>query len=160
MKDILIKFISKLFEYSVFVSMAGIVIILSANVFLRYVVHRPFAWAEEITVLFNVWVVLLGAGLVQKREEHVAITYVFDLFPARRKNITMIFINVCICLVLIVHLFSGWNLLKLQMKSSMLALDWPMGLFALGVFVGMAGMLLFTADSIMKGLKDRGIFKQ
>jgi TRAP-type C4-dicarboxylate transport system permease small subunit len=160
MKDILIKFISKLFEYSVFVSMAGIVIILSANVFLRYVVHRPFAWAEEITVLFNVWVVLLGAGLVQKREEHVAITYVFDLFPARGKNITMIFINVCICLVLIVHLFSGWNLLKLQMKSSMLALDWPMGLFALGVFVGMAGMLLFTADSIMKGLKDRGISKQ
>jgi TRAP-type C4-dicarboxylate transport system permease small subunit len=147
--------VSKLFEYSIFLAVAGIVIILSVNVFLRYVVHHPFAWAEEISVLFTVWVVLLGAVLVQKRDEHVAITYLFDSFPAKAKRVFMTIINLFICLVLIVHILSGWNLFKLQMKTSMLGVNLPMGLFALAVLTGMAGMVFFTVDSIIQNFKNR-----
>lgn len=153
MRDILKKIVTKLFEYSIFLSLFAIVIILSVNVFLRYVVHRPFSWAEEISVLLMVWVVLLGAGLVQKKGEHVVITYIFDLFPVKWKNITLIFGNLCVSLVLLVHFLSSLNLFKLQMKTSMLAVNLSMGLFALAVLVGMAGMLLFTSDSIIKEFK-------
>lgn len=153
MRNFIIKTVTKGLEYGTILSMAGITIILSVNVFLRYLFSRPFSWAEEISVLLIVWVVLLGAGLVQKKDEHVAITYVFDLFPVKWKTITLIFVNLCICLVLAVHLLSGINLLKLQLKASMISVNLSSAFFALAVLVGMAGMLLFTADLIVRGLK-------
>jgi TRAP-type C4-dicarboxylate transport system permease small subunit len=139
--------------------MAGITIILSVNVILRYLFSRPFHWAEEISVLLIVWAVFLGAGLVQKKDEHVAITYLFDLFPSKLKNITLIFGNLCMCTVLVVHLLSGINLLKLQMKASMISVNMSSAFFALAVLVGIAAMLLFTIDSAMKGFKKRNSFK-
>jgi TRAP-type C4-dicarboxylate transport system permease small subunit len=135
--------------------MAGITILLLVNVFLRYLFSRPFSWAEEISVLLIVWVVLLGAGLVQKKGEHVAISYVFDLFPTKWKTSALFFGNLCICAVLVVHLLSGINLLKLQMTTSMISVNLSSGFFAFAVLVGIVAMLLFTIDSIMKGFKNR-----
>lgn len=159
MRAIFIKSITLLLEYAVFLALFGIVIILSINVFLRYIVHRPFSWAEELSILFLVWIVLLGAGLVQKKDEHVAITYLFDVFSPKVKKIFLFFANLCITLVLIIHLISGWNLVKLQMKSSMLGMNLPMGLFALGVLVGVVGMLIYTVHSTVESLTKNRLSK-
>ena len=159
MRKFIIKAFTKGLEYGTILSMAGITILLLVNVFLRYLFSRPFPWAEEISVLLIVWVVLLGAGLVQKKDEHVAISYVFDLFPAKWKTMTLIFGNLCVCAVLVVHLLSSINLLKLQMKGSMISVNMSSGFFALAVLVGIAAMLLFTIDSTVKGFKNRNSFK-
>jgi len=158
-RDFIIKPLTKGLEYVTILSMAGITLLLLVNVFLRYLFSRPFSWAEEISVLLIVWVVLLGAGLVQKKGEHVAISYVFDLFPAKWKTIALIFGNLCICAVLAVHLLSAINLLKLQMTASMISVNMSSGFFALAVLVGIAAMLLFTIDSTVKGFKNRNSFK-
>ena len=159
MRNFIIKALTKALEYGAILSMAGITFLLLVNVFLRYLLSRPISWAEEISVLLFVWVVLLGAGLVQKKDEHVAISYVFDLFPVKWKIMTLVFGNLCICAVLVVHLLSGINLLKLQMKGSMISVNMSSGFFALAVLVGIAAMLLFTIDSTMKGFKNRNSFK-
>lgn len=159
MRNFIIKALTKGLECGTILSMAGITILLLVNVFLRYLFSRPFSWAEEISVLLIVWVVLLGAGLVQKKDEHVAISYIFDLFPVKWKTMTLIFGNLCICAVLVVHLLSAINLLKLQMKGSMISVNMSSGFFALAVLVGIAAMLLFTIDSTMKGFKNRNSFK-
>ena len=159
MRNFVIRGVTKGLEYGTILSMAGITILLLVNVFLRYLFSRPFSWAEEISVLGVVWVVFLGAGLVQKKDDHVAITYVFDLFPVKWKTMTLIFGNLCICAVLIVHLLSSINLLKLQMKGTMISVNMSSAFFALAVLVGIAAMLLFTIDSTMKGFKNRNSFK-
>ena len=154
-RNFIIKAFTKGLEYGAILMMAGITLLLLVNVFLRYLFSRPISWAEEISVLLFVWVVLLGAGLVQKKDEHVAISYVFDLFPTKWKSRTLVFGNLCICAVLIVHLLSGINLLKLQLKASMISVNMSSGFFALAILVGMAAMLLFTIGSAMKGFKNR-----
>ncbi|MBP1696482.1 MAG: TRAP-type C4-dicarboxylate transporter small and large permease [Deltaproteobacteria bacterium] len=159
MRNAIIKALTKGVEYGTILSMAGMTILLLVNVFLRYLFSRPFPWAEEISVLLIVWVVFLGAGLVQKKDEHVAVTYLFDLFPIKWKTMTLIFGNLCICAVLVVHLLSAINLLKLQMKGTMISVNMSSGFFALAVLVGIAAMLLFTIDSTMKGFKNRNSFK-
>ncbi len=159
MRNFIVKGLTKGLEYVTILSMAGITILLLVNVFLRYLFSRPFSWAEEMSVLLIVWVVLLGAGLVQRKNEHVAISYVFDLFPVKWKAMTLIFGNLCICAVLVVHLLSGINLLKLQMTTSMISVNLSSGFFALAVLVGIAAMLLFTIDSTMKSFKNRNSFK-
>ncbi len=109
--------------------------------------------AEEISVLMVVWLIFAGAGLVQKKNDHVAITYVFDLFSAKWRRVTLLFGNVCILAVLVIHLVSGFHLIKLQMKSLMISVDIPMGLFAIAVLLGMATMFVYTIDLILKQMK-------
>jgi len=147
--------VTKGLEYGTILSMAGITIILSVNVFLRYLFSRPFPWAEEISVLLVVWAVFLGAGLVQKKDEHVAITYLYDLLSPKWKTLVLIFGNLCICAVLVVHLFSGVNLLRLQMKVTMISVNLSSSVFAWAVLVGIAAMLLFTIDSITKSFNKK-----
>lgn len=66
MRNFIIKALTKGLEYVTILSMVGITILLLVNVFLRYLFSRPFSWAEEISVLLIVWVVLLGAGGAKK----------------------------------------------------------------------------------------------
>ena len=155
MRDFIIKPLTKGLEYGSILMMGGITFLLLVNVFLRYLFSRPISWAEEISVLLFVWVVLLGAGLVQKKDEHVAISYVFDLFPVKWKAVTLVFGNLCISAVLVVHLLSGINLLKLQLKGSMISVNMSSGFFASAILVGMAAMLLFTIGLVRKGFKNR-----
>ena len=159
MRDAVIGFMTKLLEYATILSMSTIVLVLSINVFLRYVMHHPFPWAEEISILMMMWVIFLGGGLLQKRDEHVAITYVFDLFSAKWKNMMIIFGNFSICLVLVIHLLSSLKLLKLQMRTFTPSLRLPMTYFALAALVGVVAMLLYTIDSMTKNLKNRDLPK-
>ena len=159
MKDFIIRVVTKSLEYVTILSMAGITILLLINVFLRYLFSRPFPWAEEISVLLIVWVVFLGAGLVQKKDGHVAISYVFDLFSAKWKTIALILGNLSICAVLVIHLLSGINLLKLQMKGTMISVNISSAFFALAVLVGIAAMLLFSINLTMKGFRNRNSLK-
>ncbi len=139
--------------------MACITILLLVNVFLRYLFGHPFPWAEEISVLLIVWVVFLGAGLVQKNDGHVAISYIFDLFPVKWKTMALIFGDLCICGVLVVHLLSSINLLKLQMKGTMISVNISSAFFAMAVLVGIAATLLFSIVLTMQGFKNRNSFK-
>ena len=153
------RVVTKGLEYVTILSMAGITILLLINVFLRYLFSRPFPWAEEISVLLIVWVVFLGAGLVQKKDGHVAIGYVFDLFPAKWKTVALIFGNLCLCAVLAVHLLSSIDLFKLQMKGTMISVNISSAFFALAVLVGIAAMLLFAIDLTIMGFKKSNSFK-
>jgi TRAP-type C4-dicarboxylate transport system permease small subunit len=149
------KVVTKLFEYAVVLAMAGVTVILFVNVFLRYVLHSPFSWAEEISVLLLVWIVFLGAGLVQSRNDHVAITYLFDPLPRRGKRLFLIFGNLVVCAVLVVHLVASFQLLKVQMHSSMMSLRASMTVFALAPLVGIGGLLFFTLNLILKELREK-----
>ncbi len=150
----MMRIITRLLQGCVIVSLSVMVIVLAINVFLRYVVHRPFAWGEEISVLMVVWLVFAGAGLVHERDQHVAISYIFDLFSARWRKAMLLFGNICVLAVLSVHLVSSFSLTKIQMKSTMISIDLPMGLFAVAVIVGILTMLVYTIGLIVKQLKS------
>jgi TRAP-type C4-dicarboxylate transport system permease small subunit len=147
--------ITKVIEYALIICMSSIIIVLSINVFLRYVFSHPFSWAEEVTVLLLIWVTFLAAAILQKRDEHVSITYIFDILPARVKRIILVFGNLCACVVLTVFLLSSINLMKVQAKTFTPALRLPMTYSALAVFVGLAAMLIYTIDLMIKVIKNK-----
>ncbi len=147
------KVVSKVFEYAAAVAMAAITVILFVNVFLRYVMGSPFSWAEEISVLLLVWIVFLGAGLVQERDQHVAITYLFDPLSAKWRRLLLIIGNLVVSVVLVVHLIASYQLFKVQIHSSMISIRASMGLFAMAPVIGVAGLLLFTVNLILKTVK-------
>ncbi|MDT8893088.1 TRAP transporter small permease [Halomonas sp. I1] len=92
----------------------GVVFCVTANVFGRFVLNTSYAWAEEMSRVLFIWLVLLGAGLGSLEKEHVAVTYFKDLAPARLRRmlglaaVAVIYI-VCLCILLgFKELISGY----------------------------------------------------
>lgn len=51
------------------------------NVFLRFVLNSPVAWAEEISVGLFIWLVFVGMSSAMKRDNHIGIDYFVNKMP-------------------------------------------------------------------------------
>lgn len=63
-------------------AMAFIILLACANVFMRYVIGKPWGWVEEVTVFTFVWLTMLGASAVIHVEGHCSIDVLVRRFPA------------------------------------------------------------------------------
>lgn len=62
--------------------LAAIVVLIFANVIMRYVFNASLSWGEELTLWLFVWFVWIGVSYAFQTEEHVRITFLRDRFPA------------------------------------------------------------------------------
>ena len=51
----------------------GMVVILMAHIFFRYVLNNSLSWSEELFKILLVWLVMLSVSVLAARMEHVAI---------------------------------------------------------------------------------------
>jgi len=54
--------------------LAAATVILFANVVFRYLLAEPFAWADELTALMQMWFVFLPQAWIESRDEHLRLT--------------------------------------------------------------------------------------
>jgi TRAP-type transport system small permease protein len=62
---------------------ATVVVAVSANVFMRYVLHGDLAGASEIATTLYFWAVMLGVGAAARRRMHPTIDFFVSALPAR-----------------------------------------------------------------------------
>ncbi|MBP1776200.1 MAG: C4-dicarboxylate transport system (Permease small protein) [candidate division NC10 bacterium] len=60
--------------------LAGLV---SAQVFMRYIMDAPLTWSEEAARITFIWVTFIGAGLAFQRRENLRIQLLPDVLPLR-----------------------------------------------------------------------------
>lgn len=77
----------------------GVVFCVTANVFGRFVLNTSYAWAEEMSRVLFIWLVLLGAGLGSLEREHVAVTFFRDMAPQGLKRLLSLAVIALIYLV-------------------------------------------------------------
>ena len=53
---------------------AGFLVVVSLQVFYRFVLELPFVWSEEAARYLFVWAAFLGAAVAIGRREHFSIT--------------------------------------------------------------------------------------
>ena len=63
-----------------------LVVLISVDVFLRYVVGRPTPFAEELARYCLVWVGFLGASLAIKHGSHISLLLFYERFPQKVKK--------------------------------------------------------------------------
>ncbi|UFJ40295.1 TRAP transporter small permease [Brevibacillus humidisoli] len=63
------------------VSLTGIILLTIVNVFCRFVLNSPIAWAEEVTLGLFVWLVFVGISSTMKRDGHIGIDYFVRKLP-------------------------------------------------------------------------------
>ena len=139
--------LSKRFEYletniSVYllVLMSFIVLL---QVFSRYLFNYSFVWAEELVRYFMIWMVMIGASLVQSKNDHIRIDFFPLLAGPRGRRIMETFFRLCTLLFLVIIFIKGIKIayfnrlfessgLRISMFWPTLAI--PLGALLMGVY--------------------------
>nr|NLD39669.1 TRAP transporter large permease subunit [Actinomycetales bacterium] len=67
------------------VLLIGMVSVSILQVFMRYVMHSPLAWPEEMSRWAFLWLVMLGCVTVTRRGSHIRMALFVHLLPARTR---------------------------------------------------------------------------
>ncbi|WP_338786211.1 TRAP transporter small permease [Metabacillus sp. FJAT-53654] len=62
-------------------ALAVIISLTVINVFLRFVLNSPVAWAEEISIGLFIWLVFVGMSSAMKRDNHIGVDYFVNKMP-------------------------------------------------------------------------------
>jgi TRAP-type C4-dicarboxylate transport system permease small subunit len=124
--------------------------LVSAQVFMRYVMDAPLTWSEEAARITFIWVTFIGAGLAFQRQDNLRIQLLPDALPLRsrlRLRIALYLIEVAFMgLVLYQSIPLLWRLYPAHTP----ALDWTQDVFYGGVVGG--GLVIFGYALV--GLRD------
>lgn len=71
-------------------ALTAIITLTVVNVFLRFVLNSPVAWAEEISVGLFIWLVFIGVSSAMKRDNHIGVDYFVNKMPIPLKIIAII----------------------------------------------------------------------
>ncbi len=66
--------------------MVFLVVLLSIQVFYRYLLGTGVAWSEELSRFVFVWTVFLAASYVTQRQQHIRVTVILDMLPKSLKK--------------------------------------------------------------------------
>lgn len=105
-----------------------LVLLVTWQVFTRFVLNDPSVISEELAKYCFVWLVLFGSALVFGEKGHMSIDFIKDKFPDSLKKITEIFIE------LVVMAFAYLVLIQGGLKATNIA--WNQISASLGVPVG------------------------
>lgn len=74
-------------EYLAAALLVLMIVMVLANVFFRYVLHKPLIWGDEVASLSFIWMAMLGAVLAVDRHEHMKLTVFLPMMPPRLARI-------------------------------------------------------------------------
>jgi len=117
------KLLDRLIEAACAVSVVALTVIVSLQVFNRFVLKTPLAWSEDLAMLLFQWVVFLGAALGVKRTRHFGIELVVRKFPERMRHWVEVIIPVVMAIVALVMIVQGWALVGFNRTRTFPTMD-------------------------------------
>ncbi|QQK78830.1 TRAP transporter small permease [Salicibibacter cibi] len=126
-------------EYIVVFLSALATVVVSYNVFMRFVMNSSSSWAEELARFSFVWLVLIGISYGIKRQRHISVDAVLMLFKARGKIIINIIANFLFLIFAVTMVYFGFEITSTTFDRGQITpgLQIPMGAVYLAAPVGM-----------------------
>lgn len=92
-------------------ALTGVLFVTIVSIFYRFILGRPFAWAEEVTLGLFIWLVFVGVSSAMKREGHIGIDYFVERMPLLARRAALIIRAIVIYFVLLyVLVYLGFQL--------------------------------------------------
>lgn len=117
------KLLDRLIEAACAVAVVALTVIVSLQVFNRFVLKAPLAWSEDLAMLLFQWVVFLGAALGVKRLRHFGIELVVRKFPARMRHWVELATPAVMAIVALVMIVQGWILVGFNRNRTFPTMD-------------------------------------
>lgn len=107
---------------------AFLVLLVTWQVFTRFVLNNPSAISEELAKIVFVWLVLFGSAYVFGERGHMAIEFIKDKLPPKIKMVVETFIEITIIgFTAFVLIWGGWIATEMTMTQTSAALQVPIG---------------------------------
>ena len=117
------KFLDHLIEAACALVVVALTVIVTLQVFNRFVLKTPLAWSEDLAMLLFQWVVFLGAALGVKRVRHFGIELVVRKFPERVRHRVELLTPAVMAIVALVMIVQGWILLTFNRTRTFPTMD-------------------------------------
>jgi TRAP-type C4-dicarboxylate transport system permease small subunit len=122
--------------------MAGMAVLVFANVVSRYVLNYSIVWVEEITRYMMVWVGFLGSGLVLRYGAHIAVDTFQDMLPPAAARALRAFIVLLLAATFAAMTWLGIRYAGFAWDQETPVLNWRTGIVYLAIPIGSALMLV------------------
>jgi TRAP-type C4-dicarboxylate transport system permease small subunit len=107
--------------------MGLIIIPVTMQIFARYVDFIPrYIWTEELSRFCFIWIILVGAMIAMRKDEHFTV----DLLPSPKttkgKAISLMFVDSMTFLMAMIFVIWGWPLVKFGLLQTSEMAEMPM----------------------------------
>lgn len=148
------RFFYSLDDWLSMLSISSIVAVTIAAVFMRYVLHNPLQWVEEVLISLFIWAIMLGAVSAMKSRSHVSIDFFVNMMPLKARRLSSIVND----LISIVVLFS-FGVLGLQLAlgakekiTSLLGIKYMY--LDIAVPIGCFWMCIYLIYFVIQGIRN------
>lgn len=154
--DTITKILDKIEKYMTNITSVMIIILtllISFQVFIRYVLNTGQFWIQELSVMMMMWIAFLGAAAAVWDNSHIGLNFVVESFPISLKVWTRV-LNDFIILVFSVLFFNyGLTLISKTMGGTLSALGFSIGYTYIIIPVSAFLMALFSIVKIINRIR-------
>ena len=127
------------------------------QVLVRYVLHIPVPWTEELARVLFTLAMLLGIALAIRNGEHIRVEALADRLPRRRRLVLELAFQLLILVLLLVLARGTLRMLDVTWNSYLIALSWlRTGYLYLAQLIALGLMLLYLVARMVEGLRALG----
>ena len=136
------KKISRIWEYLeeiiLVFSLSVMTLITFANVLSRKILHFPWAFAEELTVILFIFSSLVGAAVAAKKGGLIGLTLLYDHCPMKLRKIFFVVFLIASLFFTFLMVYYGIDMVRSEIISGMKtpAMGLPEWIFGLSIPVG------------------------
>ncbi|WP_421565503.1 TRAP transporter small permease [Ochrobactrum sp. EDr1-4] len=104
------KYFDKLVEWSAALPLFVLLAMFNVAVVMRYWIHQPLQWTEEMAGLLMIWIIMLGSVAAERSNQHLAIPMLVDLFSEKIRDVINAIISILSGLFLLYVSYAGYKL--------------------------------------------------
>lgn len=117
------------------------------QIFCRYVLRQPLAWAYEVTVTCYLWMVVLSACYTQREKAHVSFTLIYDSLSVKGKAVCAFLGNLIIAVAFGVSIIPSFKFIRfMEMQET--------SVFKIGLNIVYAPYMVFVIFIFVYALMD------
>lgn len=127
--------------------LVAMTVIVTTQVFFRYVVRSPMSWPEEASRVILVWLSFIGAFVALRQNRHIGFGLLVDKLPRTPKFIVDVFVLVMMLFFLAVLVRHGFIFMQRNLNILMPYMQISLGVYVYSVFP-VGGVLMFVQTSV------------
>jgi TRAP-type C4-dicarboxylate transport system permease small subunit len=140
--------------------MAGMVVIVSAQVWYRFVLNDPLSWSEEASRYLFVWISFMGAAAGVRYQVHLGIDLMEKILPAGSYRFAVIIVNLIIQVFLLMIIYWGFKILGIIQFQESPSMHISMRYPYMAVPVGSIFMLINSLRITVAAIQNRSMDKE
>ena len=149
--------VNKTLVYFLIFLMTFMVLVVTWQIFTRFILNDPSLYSEEIAGFLLIWIGMLGSAYALSKKSHIGIDILTKNFSGKRKVASEILIySIIISFSFFVLIIGGSRLVHITFSLNQIspAIVVKMAYIYLVVPLTGAMMILFSIDSIKKTIQD------